>query len=117
MNSQTDSATVEADAGRLTFSRNADARGVDGDAVAHRRRVARGAVDAAPLELKHLWYRARLPIRRRRWTRDNIERTQAFAKYPAARPTVGPAIAFGEFSGAYGLGRAAAYDLPAVDFH
>ena len=64
--------------------------------------------------LKHIWYRARLPIRRRRWTLDNIERTRAFAKDPAARPTAGPAIAFGEFSGAHGLGRAAAYDLPAL---
>ena len=64
--------------------------------------------------LKHIWYRARLPIRRRRWAAANLERTQAFAKDPAARPTAGPAIAFGEFSGAHGLGRAAAYDLPAL---
>lgn len=63
---------------------------------------------------KHIWYRTRLPFRRRRWTLENIERTKDFAKDPAARLTSGPAIAFGEFSGAHGLGRAATYDLEAL---
>ena len=61
--------------------------------------------------LTHIWYRLRLPIRRRRWTRDNFVRTKAFAKFAIAGPTGGPALAFGEFSGRHGLGRAAAYDL------
>ena len=60
---------------------------------------------------KHVWYRARLPFRRQRWTSENIARAKDFAKDPAARLTSGPAIAFGEFSGAHGLGRAASYDL------
>ena len=64
--------------------------------------------------LRHIWYRARLPFRRRRWTSENIEATKDFAKDPAARMTSGPAIAFGEYSGAHGLGRAAAYDLQAL---
>jgi glycosyltransferase involved in cell wall biosynthesis len=60
---------------------------------------------------EHVWYRARLPFRRQRWALENIARTKDFAKDPAARLTTGPAIAFGEFSGTHGLGRAASYDL------
>ena len=114
MNSQTGPATVNADAGRATLWRAAGARPIDdGESrIGGALRVARWTLRR--WTLKHIWYRARLPIRRRRWTRENIERTQAFAKDPAARPTAGPAIAFGEFSGAHGLGRAAAYDLPAL---
>lgn len=64
---------------------------------------------------KHIWYRTRLPLRRRRWAQENIERTRAFGKDPAARLSAGPAVAFGEFSGAHGLGRGAAYDLLALN--
>lgn len=60
---------------------------------------------------KHIWYRSRLPLRRKRWTLENVESTKDFVRNDAARPTAGPAIAFGEFSGSHGLGRAAAYDL------
>jgi glycosyltransferase involved in cell wall biosynthesis len=63
---------------------------------------------------RHIWYRTRLPFRRRRWTLENIERTKDFAKDPAARPTAGAAVVFGEFSGSHGLGRGAAYDLPSL---
>ena len=51
---------------------------------------------------KHIWYRIRLPIRRRRWNRENVERTKAFAKAALAGQTGGPALAFGEFSGKHG---------------
>jgi hypothetical protein len=99
----------------MTIAPEADARGVDDDddsPVGRAFRAARWTLRRwTP---KHIWYRARLPIRRRRWNLENIERTKAFAKDPAARPTAGPAIAFGEFSGAHGLGRAAAYDLHAL---
>jgi hypothetical protein len=60
---------------------------------------------------KHLWYRARLPVRRRRWATERNEQTKAFAKSAAACQTTGPALAFGEFAGSHGLGRAAAYDV------
>jgi glycosyltransferase involved in cell wall biosynthesis len=52
-----------------------------------------------------------LPIRRRRWLKERVAATRAFVKAADARPTDGPALAFGEFSGSHGLGRAAAYDL------
>ncbi len=115
MNSHSSPVTVEADAGPTTLGREAGALRVDADGESR----LGGALRAARWTLrrwtpKHIWYRARLPVRRRRWTRENIERTSAFAKDPAARPTAGPAIAFGEFSGAHGLGRAAAYDLQAL---
>ncbi len=60
---------------------------------------------------KHIWYRLRLPVRRRRWARERVAQTLAFARDANARPTSGPALVLGEFSGAHGLGRAAAYDL------
>ena len=110
MNSQTGPATVEADAGQAKLWRDAGVRRVDDES-----RIAR-ALRAARWTLrrwtpKHIWYRARLPFRRRRWTSENILRTKDFAKDPAARMTSGPAIVFGEFSGTHGLGRGAAYDL------
>jgi len=109
------SATVEAGAAPAAIAPAAAPRR-DGDArpsrLADALRAARWTLRR--WSLKHIWYRARLPIRRRRWAAANLERTQAFAKDPAARPTAGPAIAFGEFSGRHGLGRAAAYDLPAL---
>ena len=61
--------------------------------------------------LKHIWYRLRLPVRRRRWKRKNVARTRAFGKTAVSGPTGGAALAFGEFTGRHGLGRAAAYDL------
>ena len=64
--------------------------------------------------LAHLWYRFRLPIRRQRWVRERGAATRAFVKDADARLTNGSALAFGEFSGAHGLGRAAAYDLEAL---
>jgi glycosyltransferase involved in cell wall biosynthesis len=109
------SATVEAGATPAAIAPAAAPRR-DGDArpsrLADALRAARWTLRR--WSLKHIWYRARLPIRRRRWAAANLERTQAFAKDPAARPTAGPAIAFGAFSGAFGLARAAAYDLPAL---
>lgn len=60
---------------------------------------------------RHIWYRLRLPVRHRRWARERVAQTRAFAKDEGARPTSGPALVFGEFSGKHGLGRAAAYDL------
>lgn len=61
--------------------------------------------------LRHIWYRTRLPIRRRRWAREREAQCRPFAKAPDARRTNGPALVFGEFSGTHGLGRAAAYDV------
>ena len=61
--------------------------------------------------LKHILYRARLPFRRRRWARERIVATHRHFKNPAAKRTYGPAVAFGEFQGIHGLGRAAAYDV------
>jgi hypothetical protein len=115
MNSYAGRETAEAEGRTTTFGRDAGAQRLAADGES---RIG-GALRAARWTLrrwtaKHIWYRSRLPIRRRRWTRENIERTKAFAKGPAARPTAGPAIAFGEFSGAHGLGRAAAYDLQAL---
>ncbi|MDX2202369.1 MAG: glycosyltransferase [Hyphomicrobiaceae bacterium] len=43
-----------------------------------------------------------------------IAQTRPFGKTAHARPTDGPALVFGEFSGSHGLGRAAAYDLDAL---
>ena len=63
---------------------------------------------------RHIWYRLRLPVRRRRWARERVAQTLAFARDANARPTSGPALVLGEFSGAHGLGRAAAYDLELV---
>ena len=60
---------------------------------------------------RHALYRARLPIRRRAWMREREEVCRPFAKAPDARPTGGPALVVGEFSGKHGLGRAAAYDV------
>jgi len=64
--------------------------------------------------LKNIWYRVRLPYRRRRWRLENLRTSAGFVKDSAARLTNGPAIAFGEFSGSHGLSRAAAYDLASV---
>jgi len=64
--------------------------------------------------LKHCYYRARLPFRRRRWDRVLRSSCDQFAKSPAARPTAGSAIVFGAFASGTGLGRAAAYDLELV---
>ena len=61
--------------------------------------------------LRHLWYRIRLPARRRRWRLENEARAQPFAKSANARASEGPAVAFGEFGASHGLGRAAAYDI------
>ncbi len=61
--------------------------------------------------LKQIFYRMRLPVRRRRWLQDRIVATQRHFKNPNLVRTKGPAIAFGEFSGNHGLGRAAAYDV------
>lgn len=114
MKSHANRVTVEADAG-LTLARAVGASRAAGESESRLGAALRAARwTLRRWSLKHIWYRARLPIRRRRWTRDNIERTNAFAKDPAARPTTGPALAFGAFSGAFGLGRAAAYDLPAL---
>ena len=63
---------------------------------------------------KHIWYRLRLPLRRRRRRYETLRATASFGKGSAERLTNGPAIAFGEFSGLNGLGRAAAYDLELV---
>ncbi len=60
---------------------------------------------------RHFVYRARLPVRRRRWRLARETSCKPFAKNADARPTTGPAIVFGEFSGKHGLGRAAAYDV------
>ena len=61
--------------------------------------------------LKHIWYRVRLPRRRRRWARERIAQMRGFEKDPRASWSHGPALVFGEFSGGHGLARAAAYDL------
>ena len=53
----------------------------------------------------------RLPLRRRRWARELVDATAPFAKSEFARATPGPALVFGEFSAATGLGHAAAYNL------
>jgi hypothetical protein len=63
---------------------------------------------------KHIWYRARLPRRRRRWARERIAQMRGFEKDPKASWSDGPALVFGEFSGGHGLARAAAYDLERV---
>ncbi len=61
--------------------------------------------------LRHFWYRMRLPLRRRRKRMETEALARPFAKSAAARPSDGPAIAFGEFGARHGLGRAAAYDI------
>ncbi|MBY0227429.1 MAG: glycosyltransferase [Hyphomicrobium sp.] len=59
----------------------------------------------------HLFYRARLPFRRRLRSKRRETFCAPFAKRDDAQPTTGPALVFGEFSGMHGLGRAAAYDV------
>jgi glycosyltransferase involved in cell wall biosynthesis len=44
-------------------------------------------------------------------------RTRGYEKNPIAQRTTGPAVAFGEFSGKHGLGRAAAYDVEQLRAH
>ena len=61
--------------------------------------------------LKHVWYRIRLPARRRRWMRENERITAPYAKREDLAPTNGPALVFGDFSGKHGLSRAAVYDV------
>jgi glycosyltransferase involved in cell wall biosynthesis len=62
----------------------------------------------------HIFYRLRLPIRRRRWARERLSATRSFVKNNAIQQTRGPALVFGEFSGNHGLGRAAAYDFELI---
>ena len=61
--------------------------------------------------LKHMWYRLRLPIRRKRWQLKCETSTSGIWKAKEASFTSGPALAFGAFEGRHGLGRAAAHDL------
>lgn len=60
---------------------------------------------------RHAIYRARLPMRRRAWLKERETVCRPFSKRPDARPTRGPALVVGEFSGKHGLGRGAAYDV------
>jgi glycosyltransferase involved in cell wall biosynthesis len=60
---------------------------------------------------KHLWYRVRLPIRRRKWATRREEIAMRYVKSPGLSVSKGPAVVFGDFSGANGLSRAAIYDL------
>lgn len=57
--------------------------------------------------LRHALYRARMPVRRRRWDRANRARAAAYLKPEAPPPPGGLALAFGEFSAKTGLGEAA----------
>jgi len=61
--------------------------------------------------LRHLWYRLRLPSRRRRWVQENKRITEPFGKAEGIVPTKGHALVFGDFSGNHGLSRAAIYDV------
>ena len=61
--------------------------------------------------LKHLWYRTRLPIRRKRWIRTRNQLAQTYAKSANAQFSAGRAVVFGDFSGNNGLSRGAIYDL------
>src|SRR5689334_20284293 len=54
---------------------------------------------------KHLWYRVRLPIRRRRWGIRREEIAARYVKSPGLSISKGPAVVFGDFSGANGLSR------------
>lgn len=57
-----------------------------------------------------LWRRVRMPSRRRRWLRQNLDAVAPYKK--CAGPTGGgPALALGDFSGGSGLSRAALYEL------
>jgi glycosyltransferase involved in cell wall biosynthesis len=57
-----------------------------------------------------LWRRVRLPVRRRRWMRENAAAVLPYLK--AAEPRAeGVAVAVGDFSGENGLSRAALYEL------
>ena len=67
--------------------------------------------------LRHIFYRMRLPVRRRRWVAELEARTRGYEKNLLAQRTKGPAVAFGEFSGKHGLGRAAAYDVAQLRAH
>lgn len=62
----------------------------------------------------HLWYRIRLPFRRRRWRRQNIARTLPYQKSGNAVFGAEPVLVIGEFGGSIGLSRGASYDLAAV---
>lgn len=59
--------------------------------------------------LTHIYYRLRLPWRRRRWLAENLAATAIYQKAPDARQG-GPALIVGDFSGQYGLSRGANYD-------
>lgn len=61
--------------------------------------------------LRHIWYRTRLPIRRRRWERTRRELAKIFRKSPTARLSCGPALVFGDFSGNTGISRGTIYDI------
>ena len=61
--------------------------------------------------LKHVWYRTRLPIRRKRWIRTRNQLAETYAKSANAQFSAGRAVVFGDFSGNNGLSRGAIYDL------
>lgn len=65
----------------------------------------------------HLYYRVRLPARRRRWLTANFAATAAYPKNPEVRPAE-PALIVGDFRGQYGLSRGANYDQRRIhDLH
>lgn len=64
--------------------------------------------------LKHIFYRARLGARRRRWRAVNSALTAPYRKSPHAVAGSGPVLIVGDFRGSYGLSRGAAYDLAQI---
>ncbi|MFT3733168.1 MAG: glycosyltransferase [Hyphomicrobium sp.] len=64
--------------------------------------------------LGHLWYRSRLPLRRRRWWRGRSQLAKIYRKASDARLSEGHAVVLGDFSGRTGISRGAIYDLAKI---
>jgi glycosyltransferase involved in cell wall biosynthesis len=64
--------------------------------------------------LRHVWYRVRLPVRRRRWARERKRLAATYKKSIHVRPTSGSALVLGDFSGTTGISRGAIYDLSKI---
>jgi glycosyltransferase involved in cell wall biosynthesis len=67
--------------------------------------------------LKHIWHRARLPVRRERWVRTRKGLANTYAKSPSAQFSAGRALVFGDFSGNTGVSRGAIYDFAELRQH
>jgi glycosyltransferase involved in cell wall biosynthesis len=67
--------------------------------------------------LKQLWYRVRLPVRRRRWVASRERLLRHYVKAASVARSSGRALVIGDFSGSDGLSQAAIYDFEKIKSH